>query len=74
MSAMKSDLAESLADFKAAIARNEAAAARESAERKQENEKLRTEIEKSSKWQTTVILGGFAVAVTILGLWLQPGG
>ena len=80
MSAMKSDLAETLARFeaeaakeraesKAALARNEAAIARNEAA----TERLRTEMEKRSKWQTTFILAGIAVAVGILG-WLQRGG
>ena len=74
MSAMKSDLAESLADFKTAIARNEAAIARYEAA----NERLRTDIEKNSKWQIAINLAAIAVATGFLALWaqflLRPGG
>ena len=74
MSAMKSDLAETLtrfeAGYKTAIARLETKAAEDRAESKQENEKLRTEIEKNSKWQVTIILAAIAVATGFLG-WLQ---
>ena len=67
MSAMKSDLAESLTRNEAAIARNEAA-----------HERLRTDIEKRTKWQIAINLAAFAVATGFLALWLQvllrPGG
>ena len=47
-------------DLAESLARNEAA-----------HERLRTDMEKNTKWQVGVILGGIAVATGFLALWLQ---
>ena len=73
MSAMKSDLAETLARFEAEAAKERAESKAALARNEAATERLRTEMEKRSKWQTTFILAGIAVAVGILG-WLQRGG